>query len=267
MSVPQIIAIMLIKNEDLFIEQGIRNILDFCDKIIVADHHSTDGTSAIVRKLAAQYPKIDYRVIDHPSETHGFISGYAGGPNWVFGVDGDEVYDAERLRSFRPELLAGKHNAHFKVMGNVLNIQDLDREQHVGRGHLAPPCRSMTKLYNFGAIDAWPPPTPERLHGGQITFRPGYSDMSTWPLFRERPWEDSPFRCLHLCFTSRSTLDKPGKDGKVRIRKGVGEGMLWARNLRAWVMGLFGHELAPYYKRELYGRGPLVEKDISPFGL
>ena len=42
--VPKIVAIMLIRNEDIHIERVIRNIVDFCDTIIITDHQSTDGT-------------------------------------------------------------------------------------------------------------------------------------------------------------------------------------------------------------------------------
>jgi len=261
-----IIAIVLIKNEDLFIEAVLRNILDFCDRIHVADNHSTDGTADIVRRLAAQYPKIEYRTVDHPSESHDWIAGYAGGPNWVFGVDGDEVYDPAGLRRFRAELLAGRYDASFKLLGNVLNVRRLDRAGQTARGFLCPPCRSMTKLYNFGAIQAWPPPCPERLHGGQIQFKSGYGMESCRLLHNEWSWEETPFRCLHLCFTNRSSLDKK-QGGKVKIRKGVGEGTMWAFNLRSWLLSLFGREDIPYFKRDFYMRGPLVEKNVRVFGL
>ena len=267
MSASKIVAIVLIKNEDLFIETILRNILDFCDRIFVADHHSTDGTPAIVQRLATEHTKINYRVVDHPSESHDMIAGYAGGPNWIFGVDGDEVYDPKGLTRLRPDLLAGAYRDAFKVLGNVLNVRKLDRERHVASGHLCPPCRSMTKLYNFNAIEAWPPPCPERLHGGRITFRPGYHAASARLLHNEMDWDETPFRSLHLCFTHRSSLDRPEMNAKVRIRKGVGEGKLWMYNSRSWLMSFLGREDIPYYKRDFYMRGPLVEKDIRDFGL
>ena len=110
MSETQIVAVVLIRNEDLFIERVILNVLDFCDRIHVADHESTDGTSAIVRRLAAEHPKVEYRVVGHPSESHDMIAGYAGTPTWVMGVDGDEIYDPECLARLRPELLAGRYD-------------------------------------------------------------------------------------------------------------------------------------------------------------
>ena len=266
MSGVQIVAIVLIKNEDLFIEQVLRNTIEFCDKIYVADHHSTDGTGAIVQRLAKENPKIDYRVIDQPSQSHDLIAGYANTPTWVMGVDGDEVYDPAALRRLRADLLAGKHSDIFKLLGNVLNVRHLDRERHVAKGHLAPPCRSMTKLYNFGTIESWPAPCPERLHGGTITFKPGYGEHSVRSLHKELDWDETPFRCLHLCFTHRSSLDLQRKD-KVKIRKGVGEATMWRYNLRSWILSFFGRADIPYFKRDFYMRGPLVEEDIRRFGL
>ena len=266
MSTPRIVAVVLIRNEDLFIERVIRNVLDFCDRIHVADHRSTDGTGGIVRRLAAEHPTIEYRVVDHPSESHDMIAGYAGTPTWVMGVDGDEVYDPERLARLRPELMAGKYDGTFKLLGNVLNVRRLDHERQVACGYLAPPCRSMVKLYNFNAIEAWPPPCPERLHGGAITYRPGYGEHAVRALHDELDWDQTPLRCLHLCFIHRSSGDLRRGD-KVRIRKGVGETQHWGFNLRSWLLSLFGREDIPYFKRDLYMRGPLVEKDARPFRL
>lgn len=264
MSAPRIVGIILIRNEDLFIERVIRNVLDFCDRIYVADHRSTDGTPAIVKRLAAEHPKVEYRVVDHPSESHDMIAPYAGTPTWVMGVDGDEVYDPERLRRLRPELLAGTYDGAFLVKSNVLNVRHLDLRRQVARGYLAPPCRSMVKLYNFGAIEAWPPPCPERLHGGVITYRPGYGAGSIRALHNEFDWDQTPLRCLHMCFTHRSSVDVR-RGEKVRIRKGVGERDHWGFNLRSWLLSFLGREDLPYFKRQYYMRGPLVEKDIRAF--
>lgn len=263
---PRVVAVVLVRNEDLFIEQVIRNILGFCDRIHVADHHSTDGTTTILRRLAAENPKVEHRLVAHPSESHDMIAGYAGTPTWVIGVDGDEVYDPARLGSLRQELLAGTYGGVFKLLGNVLNVRHLDRDRQLARGYLAPPCRSMVKLYNFGAIEAWPPPCPERLHGGVITYKPGYGEHSYRELHKEHDWDSTPLRCLHLCFTHRSTLDLR-RGEKVRIRKGVGEAKQWTFNLRSRLLSFLGREDIPYFKRDFYMRGPLVEKDIRAFNL
>ena len=110
MSCKQIVAIMLVKNEDLFIKTVLENILGFCDRIHVADHHSTDKTPQIIGQLAAEHPKIEYRCVDHVSESHDMIADYAGTETWVIGVDGDEVYDPEGLKRLREEIFAGQYD-------------------------------------------------------------------------------------------------------------------------------------------------------------
>lgn len=268
MSRKQIVAIILVKNEDLFIKTVLENILVFCDRIHVADHRSTDKTPQIIKRLAAEHPRIEYRCVDRVSESHDMISDYAGTNTWVIGVDGDEVYDPQGLKRLREEIFAGQYDHFFKVLGNALNIRRLDLQGHSAWGHLTPPCRSMTKMYNFAAIDAWPPPCPERLHGGIVHFRSGFSDGDVCHIFQERSWEESPFRCLHFCFQSRSSLDKTGRDQKVAIRKGPGERNLWAYNIKSLILSRLGlKEDIPYYKRDFYMRGPIVQKDVSAFGL
>ena len=42
MNTPKITAIYRVKNEERFIEQSIKSIVDFCSEIIVLDDNSTD---------------------------------------------------------------------------------------------------------------------------------------------------------------------------------------------------------------------------------
>jgi len=267
MSRKQIIAIVLVKNEDLFIKKVLENIFGFCDRIHVADHRSTDRTPQIIQSLAAEYNQIEYRRVDHPSESHDMIAGYAGTETWMFGVDGDEVYDPEGLMHLREALFNGRYDKYFKISGNVLHVQQLDIPNQTTRGYLSPPSRSVTKLYNFNAIHAWPPPCPERLHGGKVDFKPGFSHESIGFLMNDFTWESSPFRCLHLCFTHRSSIDIASNKNKIRIRKSPGEHKLWRYNLRSWIKSFLGYEDIPLYKRNYYMRGSLVEKNIKAFGL
>src|SRR5207302_4606979 len=91
----------------------------------------------------------------------------------------------------------------------------------MAEGHLAPPCRSMTKLYNFKAITDWPGCT-QRLHGGEPQFRKGYDSLQRRNLHCEYGWEESFFRCLHLCFLRRSTIDS-----NTLVRPNVTESYRW----------------------------------------
>ena len=53
MSQRQIVGIILVRNEDVQLHRVIKNILDFCDVLIIADHQSTDTTPQIIQKLVS----------------------------------------------------------------------------------------------------------------------------------------------------------------------------------------------------------------------
>jgi glycosyltransferase involved in cell wall biosynthesis len=175
----RIVGIFLGRNEERFAERVIRNAGDFCDEMLLVDHGSEDRTGEILRGLAkGSGGRWKYFSVTHPRESHDLIAGYAGSETWIFAVDGDEVYDPAGLRRMRGRLLAGEFAGDWCIFGNVLNVRELDREVGVARGHLAPPCRSMTKLYNFAAIEAWDGPCLERLHGGTVRYRAGFGERS-----------------------------------------------------------------------------------------
>ncbi|EDY19387.1 hypothetical protein CfE428DRAFT_3072 [Chthoniobacter flavus Ellin428] len=119
----KIIGITLVRNEDIFVERAVRNVIDFCDRLIIADNYSTDETFEIVSKLAAEFPnKIELHRITDTRESHFLISGFAGSKTWIFAVDGDEVYDPVGLPRLREELLRGDYDDWWIVFGNVLEL-------------------------------------------------------------------------------------------------------------------------------------------------
>ncbi len=266
MHTPQIIGIVLIQNEDLFIDRVLANIVDFCDEIIVADNRSTDRTAEKVRELQHQYPRIKYQSIRKPAFSHDLISGYAGTDTWIFAVDGDELYDPHGLARLRAGIMGGEYQSHWMILGNVLNCVDLNLEKGYARGYLAPPCRSMTNLYIFAAIEAWNGPWPERLHGGAITFLKWYAPSQRLELYKDIPWEDTPFRCCHLCFIRRSSSEKEQNDQEV-VRKNISdmnsEG-IYSR-VKSRCLRLLGVEEKSPWKREKYMRGTLVKKSLQSF--
>ena len=48
-------------------------------------------------------------------DSHALVEGYAGTDTWVFGVDGDELYDPAGLTAFRAQLLDGAHREWFSL--------------------------------------------------------------------------------------------------------------------------------------------------------
>lgn len=261
-----IIGILLVRNEDTFIERIIGNIVDFCDEIIVADNKSTDRTAEIVRSLTSNNPRIRYCFLDHPAKSHDLISGYADSSTWIFAVDGDELYDPAGLAILRKKIKQGEFDDTWMLLGNVMNCLELDQHAGQAKGYLSPPCRSMTKLYNFSLISDWSGDCPERLHGGRIVFKDPASAAKRFELNTVFSWEDSIFRCLHLCFLQRSSNDKLGSVSPV-LRKNISdrnsEG-IFKRILTAGA-SLIGRRYDSSWKNEKYMRGELVQKNIASF--
>jgi Glycosyl transferase family 2 len=263
----QIVGIVLVHNEDVFVEQAIRNVAGFCDRIHAVDHVSTDGTWDILRRLEREYDHLDAKRVHHAATSHQLIEHYAGTDTWVFGVDGDELYDTARLAPFREELLAGAYGDMFKVASNVLNCVELDRERRLASGYLSPPSRSITKLYNFAALDSWTSDGAERLHGGRTVFRNGYDEHAVDNIGERMSWEETPLRCLHACFLRRSH-DDPEPVGPPTGRPILEETAMQDRSWRGGLKRRLKRRPAPEvssWKAQKYMRGELVTVDASPF--
>jgi glycosyltransferase involved in cell wall biosynthesis len=256
---------MLVHNEDLFIKQAIINIFEFCDRVIIADHLSTDQTEQRVRELSHNHGKIDYHRIQHARESHNFITEYAGRNNWIFAVDGDEIYDPAGLKTLRSRLEAGEYAHWWVIFGNVLNCVEIDWTKKTAQGYLSPPCRSMTKLYNFNLIESWTDVPIERLHGGKVLFREDYSEDLRLNLNSQASWEDSIFRCLHMCFLRRSSLEVQESSNNKYAKKTPAELADYENKniLMKFIYRSFVKKSR--WKRDKYARGPLVMKDISSF--
>lgn len=261
--VVKIVGIMLVRNEDRFVEWAIRNAIGFCDEFLVCDHESQDGTAEILGRLEREFPtKFQVRRCRHSGESHAMLQPYIGTPTWVFGVDGDEIYDPAGLDRMRVRIAAGEFDDWWVVFGNVLNVRTLDEANARAEGHLAPPCRSMTKLYNFNAIDAWDGRIVERLHGGTIRFREGYDASLRLNLHESVAWKDADFRCLHLCFLRRSSRD--ANDSSPRQNIMDRHARSWRKTLARLRAAVTGRQ-APDWKEEKYARGPLVSESIEAF--
>ena len=54
----KIIGIMLLKNEEIWLQNVIENVIEFCDKLIILDNNSDDMTWEIIRKMQRLSSKI-----------------------------------------------------------------------------------------------------------------------------------------------------------------------------------------------------------------
>lgn len=264
MQTPEIIGFMLVRNEDLFVEQALMNVLDFCDRIIVLDNDSQDGTAAILARLSATHSKIEVQQISDTSRSHEPLEPMAGSNIWVLGVDGDELYDARGLQALREKIVQGVFRDWWVLFGNVLNCTGIDWDTMQARGYLAPPCRSMTKLYNFQMLKSWTN-CPQRLHGGEQHFVRGDASLRH-DIYKHVDWADADFRCLHTCFMRRSTLDpemQPAGMARQNVTEEQHTGI--KRAMVRWLLSRVGRQLRSNWKLEKYRRGPLVTADVSPF--
>jgi len=263
-AVNQIVGIVLVRNEDRFVRQSVTNILGFCDRVLLVDNGSRDQTPVILKELVTSNPeKLSFHAIRHPRESHDLLKPYAGTRAWVFAVDGDEIYDPERLGLFRSRLLTGEFNQHWMILGKVHHCDHLDVQEGVAQGYATPPSRSITKLYNFAAIRSWNGDTPERLHGGSPDFLPGYDDQMKRQLQNECNWEESPLRCLHLCFLSRSSLDGAESGSRENIMETYEGG--WTNRVKRFLRKIKGHPERSDWKRDRYARGERSKVSTATF--
>lgn len=258
----KIVGICLVRNDDRFLDQVIRNVIDFCDELYITDHRSTDRTSEIANRWVDEHEHVFYQSINHPSESHEVIRRYAGEDVWIFGVDGDELYEKTVLAKFKSRLLSGEFENTWQILGKVLHCNHLEKDFSKASGYLARPSRSMTKLYNFSRIDDWGGECSERLHHGDIVFKEGVTgnkDSSE----SEKDWEEADFRCLHTVFMRRSSLQS---EQSINARPNIAEKNAFSKFQKIRYLLLKSLGLEPESKtKDTYMRGPLVQKDVADF--
>ncbi len=250
----QIVGLVVVKNEEFYIERVVRNIMHFCDRIILCDNGSEDRTARVLQELAAQESHIEFHSIRDMQESHELVAHYAGSPTWIFAVDGDELYDPEGLNHFRTQLKNGDFDHAFNLYGHCLHCEELDRDSQRATGYLTPEAKSCTKLYNFQVIHSWRGCRHERLHGGEVDFKEGWHYGLKYPYMETVAWDAAHLRCLHLCFLRRSSLDPEVKENYSRpnivdIKQTAGDDLPSAS---AW-------------KNEQYRRGEICTHDVSVF--
>jgi glycosyltransferase involved in cell wall biosynthesis len=242
-------------------------VIDFCDRIIICDNYSTDKTWSIIQCLAQEFTKIELMRVKTAAESHNPIEKFTGTDTWILGLDGDEIYDPVGLISLRKKILAGEFNKDFILFGNVLNCTSLDIVNRIAKGHLAPPCRSMTKLFNFAAIESWNG-CSERLHGGQIVFRHGYHNLLRHMYHEEHVWNESDYRCLHTVFLKRSSA-QGSLSTTTRISPTDMRDYQISRNLffriAKYLFALLQMAFHFDSKYKKYHRGPEISVDIAAF--
>ena len=228
----RIVGVCLLRNEKYFAASALMNAAAFCDRIIVMDNRSEDRTRRIVEAVAGVHPHVEIIDVCNPRRTHKYLEPLAGTPTWVFGVDGDEIYDPAGLAALRQRLLGGEYADCWQLRDHIVHALGVDCGESRAFGYSPPHGKGGTaEIYNFGIIDSWRS-NNERLHGLKIVFKPGYG-KTAFDFRKQEGWDESAFRCLHLCFMPRSSLDgagnlaggdfgrkSPAEIGTIRIYRG-----------------------------------------------
>ena len=269
----QILGVWLLRDEEYFAAWSLMNAVAFCDRVLVMDNRSRDRTREIVEAVAARHDHIEILDVEDARDTHRHLEAFAGTRTWVFGVDGDEIYDPAGLARLRARLLAGEFDAHWHVAGHMRHVLGVRFDRAEAFGYTQPESPGPTKCYNFGAIARWAPGRHERLHGQKsVAFRPGYTRDGVLDLWQRESWDEACFRCLHLCFMPRSPLDEPTgggiePTGRANPAERTKARVLLRRIRRAVLRRLDSrHDAKRNHKHRHYAKGPVATFDIAGFG-
>ncbi|MDQ3085232.1 MAG: hypothetical protein M3Q67_00310, partial [Actinomycetota bacterium] len=74
----QFVGIVLVHNEDVFVERAIRNVAVFCDRIYSVDQLSNDRTPEILRRLARELDHLTVQRSSDAGDSHRVLEPYAG---------------------------------------------------------------------------------------------------------------------------------------------------------------------------------------------
>ena len=236
-------------------------MIDFCDELTLVDHRSRDRTPEILERFAAESPiPTSVHHVRDPAVSHELIAAYAGEDVWAFGVEGDELYDPNGVARFRPRLLLGEFADVGSLKGIQLHCRELDLEARGATGWLAPPARSTTKLFNFSLLSSWDGDATERFHGGTAVRR---RPVRIETIRDEKPWDEADFRCLHVCFLRRSSIQPEGE----RARESRVERRAHSRLRRARdrIRSALGEPEESWWKLNKYAQGEPVTVDVPGF--
>jgi glycosyltransferase involved in cell wall biosynthesis len=256
----RLVGIAMVRDEDVFVDRAVRNALNACDEFILVDHRSRDATAAILTRIRDEFPeKVSFHRVRRAGEANLLLRRFVGEPVWVLAVDGDELYEPARLALVRESVLRGDFDDWWMVKGNNLHCTSLDVEGGTATGYLAPPSRSITKLFNFAALESWTGTAAEHLYGGQRRFKRDFAAQPIYLLRDECSWAESPFRCLHVCFLPRSSHQPAASHTRRGVLESYGYGRI--NRARASLKMAFGRPSESAWKLEKYRQGDLVTVD------
>ena len=202
-----LVGISLVRNEDIFLEQAIPECAGFLRPAFTGSITSlTDGTWEVLRTLARDYDHLDVRRVHHAGDSHKLVEQYAGTDTWVFGVDGDELYDPVRLSGLRTIPRRGLRRCLQDRLQHAQLRRDRSGSADGFRLSLAAfaPGEEAVQLRRNRVVGRR---RSGATHGGTIVYRPGYDERSVDNIGDRLSWDETPLRCLHATFMRRSSGD------------------------------------------------------------
>ena len=198
----------LVHNEDVYVERAIRNVAGFCDRDPRRRPHVLrrdlgDRVRAGARATITSMPFGSPTRLNRTS----WSPATPARDTWVFGPDGDELYDPDGPPAPAVELEAGRYDRFFRLVPAMMHCVSLDSGELTASGYLSPPSRCGGKLFNFAAIESWTRVYRQCLHDGEIAFRPGWKWEDVHHFGENPGFDESHFRCLHACFLRRSSRE------------------------------------------------------------
>lgn len=193
----KLVPIVLIRNEERFIQAVLRPLVEVCPAVVVGDTGSTDATLARVRAVQQTAPNLHVLELGElaPAElgrARFTLSQEAArlGADWIMVVDGDELYSRAALRAVcAAEMPAGAELGFTQLCS-------LD-EDAAGNFWL------LADLYNRAAINrpgvAWHGAYP---YESPVVFADGRNRYHYFS-----PLEPEGFHAVHLHRLRRSTAD------------------------------------------------------------
>src|SRR5207253_5731309 len=74
----RVAGVVLVRDEDAFVEQAVRNVADFCDELLLFDHRSREGTREILERLPDELPHARFEAIRDPGTSHERLLPFVG---------------------------------------------------------------------------------------------------------------------------------------------------------------------------------------------
>jgi glucosyl-dolichyl phosphate glucuronosyltransferase len=136
-------------------------------RVLVVDNASTDGTRALVRRLAADFEGLHYLFVPTPGKPHALNAGIAATDGDLIGlIDDDEEIDPQWLACIWRQFGPGSNGVDF-IGGRCLPLWESPRPAWLGDGYLGV----------IGWVDPGPEPVamderyPGILMGGNAVIR------------------------------------------------------------------------------------------------